>query len=572
MSSTYANVFGKEPGKNSAGGPTFTVTAKDRILRFLTLGTEGGTYYATEKELTKQNAEFLIAQAQTNGAELVETILNVSVNNRAPKVNATIFALAVAAKLGDDATRKAANAATKKVLRTGTHLFLFNKYLKQFGGYGRGTRRALASFYLDRPVENTAYQILKYRQREGTAVRDILRLAHPETTEPARKALFDYVLAKGASGNQWNRPISTETPSFDKYEQEKHAKRAEARKNIDLSGLPLVQAYEEVQAATTVGTVLDVVARGDGISWEMIPDQFINEPSVWELLIAQGLPQTALMRQLPRLTKLGLLAPMGSLTKQVVAQLTDSEKLLKARVHPINVLVAQKTYASGKGDRGSSVWTPSRPIVDALDAAFYKAYGAVQPSGARTLLALDVSGSMSSARCSNLPLTAREVSAAMALVTAATEDTYEIVGFTGLGQKFSWHGNNDQNPEGLSQLSISPNQRMDDVIKSVSGLPMGPTDCALPMIYAKAKGLEVDTFVIYTDSEHWAGVKTPDQALQEYRETSGINAKLIVVATTATEFSIGDPDDLGVLNVAGFDSGVPHFISEFSKVNELVGA
>ena len=58
------------------------------------------------------------------------------------------------------------------------------------------------------------------------------------------------------------------------------------------------------------------------------------------------------------------------------------------------VLVAQRTYASGRSAAGSGEWTPNRWIVDALDAAFYAAFAAVEPTGARTLLALDVSGSM----------------------------------------------------------------------------------------------------------------------------------------------------------------------------------
>lgn len=60
----------------------------------------------------------------------------------------------------------------------------------------------------------------------------------------------------------------------------------------------------------------------------------------------------------------------------------------------MNVLVAQRTYASGRGAHGSSTWKPSRPGVDALDAAFYAAFGAVEPAGMRMMLVLDVSGLM----------------------------------------------------------------------------------------------------------------------------------------------------------------------------------
>jgi 60 kDa SS-A/Ro ribonucleoprotein len=68
-------------------------------------------------------------------------------------------------------------------------------------------------------------------------------------------------------------------------------------------------------------------------------------------------------------------------------------------------------------------------VVDALDAAFYTAFASVQAANKRTLLALDVSGSMT-VRVSGLPITARQVSAALALVTAATEPETSTVSFT----------------------------------------------------------------------------------------------------------------------------------------------
>jgi 60 kDa SS-A/Ro ribonucleoprotein len=110
------------------------------------------------------------------------------------------------------------------------------------------------------------------------------------------------------------------------------------------------------------------------LSWEMLPDPALAEPEVWAKLVDNGLPQTALMRQLPRLTRLGLLAPTSSTLAAVVGQLTDPQRLRKARVHPINVLVALRTYSSGRSDRGSSVWEPVAQVVDALDAAFYNAF------------------------------------------------------------------------------------------------------------------------------------------------------------------------------------------------------
>jgi 60 kDa SS-A/Ro ribonucleoprotein len=87
---------------------------------------------------------------------------------------------------------------------------------------------------------------------------------------------------------------------------------------------------------------------------------------------------------------------------------------------------------------------------------------------------------------------------------------------------------------------------------------------ALPMVEALKHRWAVDTFVVYTDSETWAGNIHPAQALRNYRERMGIAAKLVVVAMTSNGFTIADPDDAGMLDVVGFDAATPNVISEFA--------
>ncbi|MGO9985301.1 MAG: TROVE domain-containing protein, partial [Rhodomicrobium sp.] len=95
--------------------------------------------------------------------------------------------------------------------------------------------------------------------------------------------------------------------------------------------------------------------------------------------------------------------------------------------------------------------------------------------------------------------------------------------------------------------------------------PFGGTDCALPMLHAMEKGLKVDAFVVYTDSETWAGKIHPVQALKEYRTKTGIAAKLVVVGMVSNGFSIADPNDGGMLDVVGFDAAAPAVIADFIR-------
>jgi len=103
------------------------------------------------------------------------------------------------------------------------------------------------------------------------------------------------------------------------------------------------------------------------------------------------------------------------------------------------------------------------------------------------------------------------------------------------------------------------------VLAETNGLPFAGTDCSLPMRWAMDKRVEVDTFVIYTDSETWAGNIHPAQALREYRQRTGIPAKLVVVGMVSNGFSIADPNDAGMLDVVGFDTATPEIIADFAR-------
>src|SRR5260370_22749613 len=94
-----------------------------------------------------------------------------------------------------------------------------------------------------------------------------------------------------------------------------------------------------------------------------------------------------------------------------------------------------------------------------------------------------------------LPVSARGVAAALALVTAATEPGTSTVGFTASSADArSGLFRRSFGLDGIAPLSISPRQRLDDVLKRISGLPFSRTDCALPMLWATANKVMVDTF------------------------------------------------------------------------------
>jgi 60 kDa SS-A/Ro ribonucleoprotein len=256
----------------------------------------------------------------------------------------------------------------------------------------------------------------------------------------------------------------------------------------------------------------------------------------------------------------------------------------KSRIHPLNVLMATKTYAHGQPVRGNGApWTPLPKIVDALDELFYLSFGNVEPTGLRRCIALDVSGSMSGSQSyskrgyfspggfkdiSGFPgLSPREAAAAMSLVSMKTGDPYEVVAFTAPGHpNYSHYTVLPQVFDGLSVLPLSPRQRLDDICARTEEIFPGATDLSLPMRYAKEMRREFDVFEVYTDNEtNTRGQIHPSQALEQYRKSSGIDAKLVVIGLVANRFSIADPADPGMLDVAGFDTATPQLISAFAE-------
>ncbi len=520
----------KDQVKNSGGGYVYALDDWARVDRFLILGAEGGTFYVAEHKLAAENAQHLRKMIASNGVEVVRRIVAISIAGRAPKQDPAIFALAMCAGWGDAETRRAALAdGLPKVCRTASHLLQFASYVEQFRGWGRGLRRAVAAWYNERPVDELAYQIVKYQNRHDWANRDLLRLAHPEAVGEDRELLYKWIAGKAGD--------------------------AFAGDNAPNEALRLVWAFERAKRLTTVlseagdaATMATFVAEHK-LPREAVPTEWLREPAVWDALLAD-MPMTAMLRNIATMTRVGLLTPRGAATAVVLDRLADGERLRKGRVHPIAVLAALVTYAGGRGVRGSNEWKPVDSIVSALDAAFYASFGNVEPLGGRVLIGLDVSGSMAIGCVAGVTnLTPRAASCAMAAIHVATEAPCEVMAF---GHEFV-------------PFPIARGEKIEHIVERADRVPFGRTDCALPMLYAIDKRCEVDTFVIYTDSETWCGQIHVDEALRRYREQSGIAAKLVVVGMTSTGFTIADPNDAGMLDVVGFDAVAPNLIAAFAR-------
>lgn len=524
---------GKQMVPNRAGGFGFQVDDWTRLQRFLILGNEGGTFYATERELTKENAQCILRCADIDPEQAVANVVDISTSGRAPKNDPAVFAMAMLA--GHPKAKGFALDRMHEVCRIGTHLFQWVEATKHFRGRGRAWTRAVNDWYLKKPVRDLCYQLTKYQQRDGWSHRDVLRLCRPKAVAGSRGQALRWAVGREASINDEDM--------------------------APIGGLELAKR------ATSTQQVLDCIETFDLVR-EAIPTEWLNKPEVWEALL-EKMPPEAMVRNLGKMTSIGLVAPMSEAAATVVARLRDMDRIRKARLHPMAILLALRTYQQGHGMRGKLTWKPVPQVVDALDQAFYLGFHATEATGKNWLVGVDVSGSMSGqltrtkmkrVRTGNrwirkpereiLPLTVAEAAAAMSMLIARKEPDYYIHGFANT----------------FRDLGITANQSLNDVLRRTTSMNFGRTDCALPMYHALDHRIPVDVFLVITDNETWAGLRGhPCQALQEYREKMQRDAKLIVMGMTATDISIADPSDGGMMDVVGFDTAAPNVMADFAR-------
>ncbi|GIL78756.1 hypothetical protein Vretimale_347 [Volvox reticuliferus] len=310
---------------------------------------------------------------------------------------------------------------------------------------------------------------------------------------------------------------------------------------------PAAIAANEAAHAAAVAQAVSLVRR-HRFGHEHVGDTtLLRAPELWAAFLEVGMPLTALMRNLGRMTEIGVLQRPDCL-EAITRRLNDGAALAAARVHPMTILEALCTYRNGAGARGVARWTAEPKVIEALDAGFYMAFKNVVPTGQRYLLGLDVSGSMESCCAGMTSVSCRAAAAAMLMSLVRTEPWVKTLAFS----------------HQLEPLEVEPSDKIEHVVKRCAAIQMGGTDCALPMIYATKEKLPVDVFVALTDNETWCGSVHPAEALRQYRQKMGMpHAKLVVLAFSATKFSIADPEDPGMLDVAGLDSAVPQLVADF---------
>ncbi len=515
--------------RNRAGGLVCPVTPADYLDRILFLGTTHNTYYASGAEVTEEAVSFLVDLFDRD-PESVDQVVRVSQSGRAPSNNHALMALAIALSSRNDETKDRAVRAFPKVARTGADFLRLVALTDQMRRWSRSFRRAVQHWFLSQEPERLAYQAVKYWQRFGWTMQDVVRLGHPlsavrrapdEHRERIRAIL--YWIAKGWHG------IGDDPHPDPALRKIWAVERIRRLPDNDIDGAARIIAQE-------------------GIPREAVPTHFLKHHEVWGALLPR-MPMMALIRNLATLTRLGVIGRESpEIVDNVCRRLTDRTAIHMARLHPVHYLMAMRTYASGYSKTTGRRWDPVQEVVDALERGFMLAFQEIDPSPADVIVAVDVSSSMSS-KMGVGPgadgLRAVEIGAVLAMSLARTFPYHRVWGFN----------------TSCSDLCINPEMGLQEVMNRFRA--GGGTDISSPIFRAIRDRVPADALVIVTDNETWANREPVHQVMARYREIVGRPTALIVIATSVTKYSVADPNDPLSLNIAGFDANIPGLIRTF---------
>lgn len=485
------------PGTHKAegGGQLFTASDKDILRRFLLIGTAEDSYYTSAEVATEKAVELVKSFAVSQPKILVDEICNTWNDGHgrvmSHKQSAGFVAIAAVMSFSDVMWRQLITARISWLVPTLTGLYEVIEYMKQFGrGWGKTAKRLVAEWFNRNDIP---YQMAKYQSRNGWGHADLIKLAHLNPTKYPCGALFDWSIKR--------TPVGLDYP----YQY----------------GMALVNKADNAEG------VIEII-RGFGLTREMIPSKWHNDPTVMNELLT-NMPFTALIRNLGNYAAAGLHDFGTDSLEKTVKKLKKGDK----NVHPMAIWMAIQMYSQGHGDKSSKTWRPNSHVVNALTEAYEKSFANAKPWFGKTLVAVDCSGSMhgkSLQMASAIAWMIGRINGLNSKIIAAAEQVYS--------------SSNDF--DGCA----GPLELEQKIRRETNG---GSTNLSAILQWANAQKVRFSRIIILSDCQANTG-QAFDMALDEYRKKGDVN--IFAAQMVFNDVSLFNNNQKNVFNICGVDANL----------------
>ena len=328
-----------------------------------------------EWTLTRENAQAVERCLAEDGPRAVAEIVRVSEEGRAPKNDPALFALAMAA-----GARRRGDAQ----------------------GRARGAAAGLPHRHAPVPVRDVRRGLPRLGPLAAARGRPLVRRAAGRTRSPTRRSSTASARAsRTATCCGWptrRARVSAGNPTARGVGRARAPVRVDRPRRRDGRPAAPGRGLRPRTGGGDAGARRPRSSASTACRARRCRAEHLTSPEVWEALL-EDMPMTALIRNLATMTRVGVLAAGSDGTAKVGRAARRRASASAGR----GCTRSRCWRRSGRtrpvaASAAASEWSPVREIVDALDAAFYAAFGNVEPAGKRLLLALDVSGSMAAAR------------------------------------------------------------------------------------------------------------------------------------------------------------------------------
>lgn len=481
---------------NDAGAPAYALSPDHALAQLAATGTFHASYYASGeaqvervRELADKVAPELLAKAA------------VWARDRGHMKDMPAALLAMLTK----ADPLLADRVFDRVVDNGRMLRTFVQMIRsgQFGrkSLGSGPRRLVRRWLEQR----TDVALLKASVGNDPSLADVIKLAHPRPANPARQALYGWLLGKAH----------------------------------DAAALPdAVKAFEAWKAGNGQGEPPDVDFR------QLTSLPLSNEQ--WAAIARKG-GWTMVRMNLNTFLRHGAFDVPGT-AEAVAAKLGDAAQVAKAKAFPYQLLVAWLAADAAL----------PRVVKDALQDAMEAATANVPVVQGKVYVCPDVSGSMSSASVTGdrgsatSAVKAIDVAALVAAAVVRRNPSAEVLPFD-----TRVHATHDLNPRDTVLTNAAK-------LRKFGG---GGTTVSAPLAHLNGRGATGDLVLYVSDNESWVDARKAGQATatlqawEEFKRRSP-QAKLVCidVAPNVTTQACERPD---VMNVGGFGDHVFGLIAAF---------
>lgn len=462
----------RAPITNRDGFPAWVRSIEEQYVQTLVCNTFGNQFYASERDMiteAEQVHDAMLAKDTDFAAKAL-------VYSRTKGYMRTQPIYGLAKLFEKDGDR--AEAIFPLVIRTPNDLRDFAVMiasLRKGSQGGRRIKRTVGNWLVNRLGE---YWAIKYgsAEKKGYSLKEMLCAFHPNA-QGKKITLFDWIMGRA--------DFLTKTGKI------KKAFEAE---------LPQIAEFERLKRATTSKEKVEAITEGK-LPHEVTTSFAGSDREVWSAIVPQ-MPIFALLKNLATLERHEV---MSVFRHSVIKKLTDEKMVRNSKILPFRFMEAMN-YVSDAHVR------------DALRDAVEISLGSIPPISGRTVVAVDVSGSMAEGYHKDVGEPKGGFIRVAALFGVALMKKTDLNGHLFLFNT------------GLSEFPVS--MRDSTLTQAARITASGGTNTSLALQHLLSNREKVDNFIIITDEQQNTGSSFL-RVVDEYRVKLNRNLKVFIVDVAA---------------------------------------